>query len=87
MNRLPNNIYSTSNTCSTEKLACPLCGKPNSCALAIDSSTPSINANCEKPCWCMKQKIDLSVLANIPDHLRNSSCICPECAGVKIDNI
>ncbi len=80
MNLLPNDTCAASNTCSTSKLACPLCGKPNLCTLPTTGDFAT-------PCWCTKQKIDSAVLAKIPEHLRNISCICPDCAGIKMDNI
>ncbi|MES2824856.1 MAG: cysteine-rich CWC family protein [Pseudomonadota bacterium] len=67
---------SAPNSCSASTLACPLCGKPNDCVLAVSGDIAML-------CWCMEQKIDPAVLAKIPEHLRNTSCICQGCAGIK----
>ncbi|MES2675822.1 MAG: cysteine-rich CWC family protein [Pseudomonadota bacterium] len=70
------NSSSASDSSSASKLVCPLCGKPNACALEI-------NGDIATPCWCTIQKIDPAVLAKIPEHLRNLSCICQGCAEKK----
>jgi hypothetical protein len=49
---------------------CPICGKPNGCGLATDST----------PCWCTNVNIPESVLKAIPPEARNVVCICKACA-------
>jgi hypothetical protein len=49
---------------------CPLCGRPNGCGLATDST----------PCWCTSVSISESILKAIPLEARNVVCICKACA-------
>jgi hypothetical protein len=55
---------------------CPVCGFSNRCTLA----DPRTAAN---PCWCFSAKIDPAVLASLPEALRNTACLCPQCAGAQ----
>jgi cysteine-rich CWC protein len=52
---------------------CPLCHGPNECAAAISGGFAA-------PCWCSPAKLDAPVLARIPEHERNRSCVCRACA-------
>lgn len=54
---------------------CPLCGSSNRCSLS-DPRTA------DQACWCFSQAIDPARLDALPDHLRNTACLCPRCAGV-----
>jgi hypothetical protein len=51
---------------------CPLCGKPNNCAMAAGSTD---NRNC----WCCKLQFPLSLIARVPVGARNRACICRRC--------
>ena len=53
------------------KTTCPLCEKPNHCGMEQDQS----------PCWCMADDIEFSevLLEQVPEELRNESCICERC--------
>jgi len=51
---------------------CPLCGRPNDCAIAAGS---------DQPCWCTRIRIDAAVLEQIPPALRGIACVCPACAA------
>jgi len=53
------------------KSICPLCEKANACGLEEDQS----------PCWCMADNIEFSedLLDQVPEALRNESCICERC--------
>jgi hypothetical protein len=54
---------------------CPLCGRPNGCAMA---------AGGQEPCWCASATISPETLAQIPAALRDVACLCAECAtGVR----
>ncbi|MDD2916144.1 MAG: cysteine-rich CWC family protein [Gallionella sp.] len=57
---------------------CPLCGKPNECALAQSGSA-------ETPCWCHNVEIDPSAMARIPEAQRGESCICRKCASLRLN--
>lgn len=50
---------------------CPLCGRPNRCAMATGGPDP---------CWCATVTISPEALARIPQTLRNVTCLCAECA-------
>ncbi|MGQ5522725.1 cysteine-rich CWC family protein [Chitinimonas sp. PSY-7] len=52
---------------------CPLCGGPNSCALA---QTGDMAASC----WCREIKFAPATLARIATELQEQACICPRCA-------
>lgn len=51
---------------------CPLCGKPNECAMAAGRPAES--------CWCMTSTIDPDVLTSIPAEAQGKICICARCA-------
>ncbi|PHV10879.1 cysteine-rich CWC family protein [Chitinimonas sp. BJB300] len=59
---------------------CPLCGRPNCCALAQSS-------NLAAPCWCDEVQFDPAILANIPAQLLGQACICPACAKQSTENL
>ncbi|MBL8730005.1 MAG: cysteine-rich CWC family protein [Planctomycetes bacterium] len=52
---------------------CPLCGKPNACAIAAGS---------DRPCWCAGVTIDAAALQRVPPAARGRACVCTDCAGV-----
>ncbi|NBB11061.1 cysteine-rich CWC family protein [Pseudomonas sp. SLFW] len=54
---------------------CPVCGQSNRCTLA-DPRTAGL------ACWCFTETIDPTVLAALPDDIRNKACLCPRCAGL-----
>lgn len=54
---------------------CPLCGKPNECAIASGRPPES--------CWCMTATIDPTTLAAIPEEARGQVCICAGCAAAR----
>ena len=51
---------------------CPLCGKPNECAVAAGRDPET--------CWCMTATMSPSALAAIPAEAQGKVCICAECA-------
>ena len=55
------------------------CNQHNGCGLEEDQS----------PCWCMADDIEFSeqLLEQVPDLLRDESCICENCVrtSMKID--
>lgn len=53
---------------------CPLCSRPNRCALA----TPG--ADTGPDCWCFTTPLDPRTLQRLPAELRNRACLCPACA-------
>jgi hypothetical protein len=58
---------------STQQL-CPLCQKPNACAIAQ-------TGNMASHCWCMSVKITPEALAQLNAAQKNIACICQTCAG------
>ena len=52
---------------------CPLCGKPNECAIAAGRDPES--------CWCMTATISPSALASVPQEAKGKVCICATCAS------
>ena len=51
---------------------CPLCGKPNECALA-DGRAP-------ESCWCFTAQVTPRALERIPEEARGVACLCQACA-------
>jgi len=50
---------------------CPICNKPNQCAM-VKGEDPY-------KCWCMTEKVPEGLLETVPDELRGQSCVCREC--------
>ncbi|WP_082606379.1 MULTISPECIES: cysteine-rich CWC family protein [Colwellia] len=55
-------------TSKNDDSICPLCQQNNRC---------DVNAN--SGCWCMNSQVAEALLAKIPTHLRNISCVCNAC--------
>ncbi len=51
---------------------CPLCGGANECQLC----SPATHKG---PCWCAQLEIPATLLARVPEHLRDRACICKTC--------
>ena len=51
---------------------CPLCGGANECQLCSP-------ATYKGPCWCTQVQFPDGLLALVPPHLKNKSCICVHC--------
>jgi hypothetical protein len=56
----------------SDEHSCPLCGQPNSCALAAGQSTSA--------CWCAGVKLTRELLERLPVEHRGATCICAACA-------
>ncbi|MCB9616400.1 MAG: cysteine-rich CWC family protein [Sandaracinus sp.] len=54
---------------SDESKRCALCGAQNECGVAAGASH----------CWCFDVVIPASLLARIPEELRDRACVCPSC--------
>jgi hypothetical protein len=54
---------------------CPLCGRPNECAVAAGQDAES--------CWCMTATMSPSALASIPPDAQGKVCICARCAAAR----
>lgn len=52
---------------------CPLCGQANSCSQADP-------ARADQSCWCLTAEVDSQALAQVPDALKDRTCLCPCCA-------
>ena len=55
---------------------CPLCGKPNRCAM--ESSRAA--AADQPPCWCVGVDFSPELLERLPAAARGKACICEACA-------
>lgn len=56
---------------------CPLCGKPNDCALA-NCATLKVE------CWCANAEVSKVAITKIPENLRGKACLCISCASKDI---
>ena len=63
----------TERTDSNDATQCPLCGKPNECAVAAGRDAES--------CWCVTATMSPSALASIPAKAQGKVCICARCAA------
>jgi hypothetical protein len=59
-----------------DPLCCPLCGKPNSCAMEREKTT----GQPQGPCWCTQVDFTPGVLERIPTQARGMACLCIDCA-------
>jgi hypothetical protein len=50
---------------------CPLCGKPNRCAVAADPNATE--------CWCEFVEFPQDLLAQIPEEAVRKTCVCQKC--------
>ena len=56
---------------------CPLCGRPNQCAMEIERAT----GVAQGACWCTEVNFSPELLASIPAPARGASCVCAACAS------
>ncbi|WP_317134828.1 cysteine-rich CWC family protein [Rhodoferax lithotrophicus] len=54
---------------------CPLCGKPNQCAMEMERATGVQ----QPPCWCTQATFSAALLSQISEATRNKACICADC--------
>ncbi|MGV0960297.1 MAG: cysteine-rich CWC family protein [Limnohabitans sp.] len=59
---------------STDPCLCPLCGKPNGCAMA---SAEGVTRT--QPCWCVRENFSAQLLQRVPEPAKNRACICQAC--------
>ena len=57
------------NAPSVDVATCALCGSANDCGLARGETT----------CWCFEVVVPPSLLAQIPEALRDRACVCRAC--------
>ena len=55
---------------------CPLCGRPNLCAMEVERVTGVK----QPPCWCSQVAFDATQLSRIPEAARGQACLCSDCA-------
>jgi len=56
---------------------CPLCDKPNQCAMEIAKAT----GKPQEPCWCVNALFTPELLAKLPAYVNGQACICSACAS------
>jgi hypothetical protein len=54
---------------------CPLCRRPNGCAVAAGAAAAT-------PCWCVGARLDAAALARATAADGGSACVCAACARV-----
>ena len=57
--------------------ACPLCGKPNQCAMEVAKQTGEPVATC----WCVHVTFSPELIARVPTAAQRKACICNACAA------
>jgi hypothetical protein len=57
---------------SDDHQTCPLCGQPNSCAMAEGHSVAA--------CWCSGVTLSRAMLERLPPEHQGVRCICAACA-------
>jgi len=62
-------------TSAHDPSVCPLCGKPNDCAMAKDGCGSACAI-----CWCSNLKINPEVLTRVPPEAVGRACVCAACA-------
>lgn len=60
---------------------CPLCGRPNQCAMAQATSGQAAGqpAGQQAPCWCTREEFGAALLERVPEAARDKACICQAC--------
>ncbi len=58
-------------TSTTNTALCPLCNKPNQCAMAADPNA--------KECWCESVVFPEELLEQVPENAVRKTCICQNC--------
>jgi hypothetical protein len=59
------------NKTEPDPAVCPLCGKPNNCAVAANPDATE--------CWCEQVEFPEELLAQIPEDAVRKTCVCQEC--------
>ncbi|MGE4241353.1 cysteine-rich CWC family protein [Ramlibacter sp.] len=62
--------------------ACPLCGKPNRCAMEVERESGVK----QPPCWCLGVDFSAELLARVPAEKQRMACICSACAAASADS-
>lgn len=55
---------------------CPVCGKPNACAMELEKATGQPQTSC----WCVNMGFTPELLAQVPLLAQGKACICATCA-------
>ncbi len=55
---------------------CPLCGRPNQCAMETQKRT----GVAQPDCWCSQAAFSPELLTRLPAEARRAACICSACA-------
>jgi len=71
MTLLPDDTAPPNVTAAAAAATCPLCKRPNQCAIAAGRPPQS--------CWCMAATIAPEALAALPAAERGKACICAAC--------
>jgi len=56
--------------------ACPLCGKPNECAM----EAAKLKVQDVAACWCLTVDFSPELIARVPAAAQRKACICQSCA-------
>jgi hypothetical protein len=68
-------------TQSVNPQLCPFCAKDNACSNVINNSL-ACDEKKKLTCWCQDPNIKFppELLPQVPDELKNKTCICQSCA-------
>ena len=67
----------SANTPPPDAALCPLCARPNRCAMEIERET----GQPQPPCWCTQVDFSGDLLEQVPAEARGQACICAACAA------
>jgi len=60
---------------------CPICGRPNRCAMEAERET----GLAQGPCWCTGVDFGAELLARVPAAAQRQACICAACAAAALN--
>jgi hypothetical protein len=61
---------------AVDQMQCPFCGQTNQCAMAMSGDDKT-----RDPCWCATVQFSQDLLNQLPEHAKNTVCICATCAA------
>lgn len=67
-------LWRMNQTLTIDPCLCPLCGKPNGCAMVCEPAEQDA-----QPCWCTREHFSAQLLQQVPAPAKDRACICRAC--------